>query len=254
MPKLNNLMDSKLLEEEYENIKMKLLMIRFAELEGKLLLEENKELSNNPLYLPSNRTRRTFIKRLNFHFAFYHMKQTMRFFATSYKKVAVILFILFFVLALNVEAVRVKVLNMFIRVQEEYTEIRLGQSSEPFIDSHLQINWENAYVPTRVPKGYHIEEVKNYENIKTIEYVNESDGYILFQQNSENSGMNVDTEEADEVIHTTIQGHEGLLVRKNNIVTLVWKNEDGLFLILGDSSQLRKEELVEMAKSVTIVK
>ncbi|MDU7477793.1 MAG: hypothetical protein E7L01_31305 [Paenibacillus macerans] len=70
MPKMNNPIDSKLLEEEYEKIKIKLLMIRFAELEGKMLLNENKELSNNPLYLPSEKTKLTFIMRLNRHFAF----------------------------------------------------------------------------------------------------------------------------------------------------------------------------------------
>lgn len=254
MPKMNNPMDSKLLEEEYEKIKIKLLMSRFAELEGKILLEENKELSNNPIYLPSEKTKLTFIMRLNRHFAFYYLKQTIRFFATSYKKVAVLLAVFLFAVALNVEAVRVKVLNMFIQVQEEYTEIRLGQGTQHLKDSHLQINWENAYVPTEVPEGYRIEEVKNLQNIKSIEYVNDSDGYILFQQNNENSGMNVDTEEADELSHTTIQGHDGLIVRKKNVVTLVWQNEGRLFLILGDSPQLRKEELVKMAESVTLVK
>ncbi|MEK5003243.1 MULTISPECIES: DUF4367 domain-containing protein [Paenibacillus] len=254
MPKINNPMDSKLLEEEYEKIKIKLLMIRFAELEGKMLLDENTELSNNPLYLLSEKTKLSFIMRLNRHFAFYHLKQTIRFFATSYKKVAVLLAVFLFAVALNVEAVRVKVLNMFIQVQEEYTEIRLGQGTQHLKDSHLQINWENAYVPTEVPEGYRIEEVKNLQNIKSIEYVNDSDGYILFQQNNENSGMNVDTEEADELSHTTIQGHDGLIVRKKNVVTLVWQNEGRLFLILGDSPQLRKEELVKMAESVTLVK
>ncbi|GFR38804.1 hypothetical protein PRECH8_21000 [Insulibacter thermoxylanivorax] len=43
----------RILQEQYEEITVKLLMARFAETERKRLLEENEELRKDPFYLPA---------------------------------------------------------------------------------------------------------------------------------------------------------------------------------------------------------
>lgn len=258
MSRTNKPMDQQSLQEEYEEIKIKLLMARYAELEGKMLLEENEELSKDPFYLPSESAKQTFIKRLNRYFTLLYLRKVVRsLFPISTKKVAVI-FPIFIILLLttflSVEALRTKVLNIFIQVEKEYTEIRFGEDSQQPEERHPQIEWDNAYVPTKVPKGYRIANITNNQTNKMIEYLNDDKGYILFQQNNENSGINVDTEEADEVIHTTIQGQDGLIARKNDQISVVWKDKTRLFLITGNSMSVNKEELIEMAESVTLLK
>lgn len=257
MSKRNKPMDQESLQKDYEEIKIKLLMARFAELEGKVLLEENEELGNDPFYLPSEEAKQTFLKRLNRYFTRLYMKRAAkRLFPIGYKKVAAALslFIIIFLTSFfSVEAVRIKVLNMFIQVEREYTEIRLGQDSQQYEDNHIQIDWDNAYVPTKIPKGYSITKVTNNETLKIIKYENEDKDFVLFQQNNEHSGANVDTEESDEVLHTTIQGEDGLVIRKKDLITVVWQNKTRLFVIMGKSPSVSKEELIEMAESVKLL-
>lgn len=257
MSKRNKPMDQDYLQNEYEEIKIKLLMARFAELEGKMLLEENEELGKDPFYLPSEEAKQTFVKRLNRYFKYTYLKKAaQRLFPIGYKKVVSVLsllIIIFLTSFFSVEAVRVKVLNMFIQVEREYTEIRLGQDSQQNEDYHIQIDWDNAYVPTKTPKGYSITKVTNNETLKIIKYENEDKDFILFQQNNEHSSANVDTEESDEVIHMTIQGEAGLVIRKKDLITVVWQNKTRLFLIMGKSPSVSKEELIEMAESVKLL-
>ncbi len=78
-------------------------------------------------------------------------------------------------------------------------------------------------MPLKVPDNYNIISVKNSQNIKVIEYRNFDNGYILFQQQNENGGMNVYTENADDVIFIRIQGEEALIVNKQDQITIIWK-------------------------------
>lgn len=257
MPKMNELMDQQSLQEEYEEIKIKLIMARFAELEGKMLVKENEELSKDSFFVPTEHEKKSFIRRLNLHFALFNLKRAARQFARGYVKAAaaiLLVLVMLFTAALSVEAVRIKVLNMFVQVKQEYTEIWLGRDSQQLEDSHIKVDWDNASVPTKVPKGYHAVNVTNDQIMKSIRYENDKHDYILFQQNNENSGMNVDTEDADEVIHTSIQGQDGLVIRKDGRITVVWQNKNELFMILGNSTRLNKEELIEMARSVMLLK
>lgn len=249
-------MDQQSIQEEYEEIKIKLFMTLFAQMEGRTLLEENNELRKDSFYLPSERENRSFVRRLNLHFALLHLKRATRLFTNGYPKatVTVLLFIIviLFTNVWNVEAVRIKVLNMFVQVKQEYTSIFLRQESQQLEESHIQVKWDHAYVPTKVPKGYNVVNMMDNQTVKSIEYENGDHGYILFQQNNENSGMNVDTEGADEVIHTTIHGQNGLVVGKKDLITVVWQDNTRLFLILGESKSLTKEELIKMAESVKL--
>ncbi len=257
LPKMNKLMDRHSLQEEYEEIKIKLIMARFAELEGRMLAKENEELSKDSFYMPSEQEKKSFIKRLNLHFALFYLKRAVRQFARGYSKAAaaiLLVIVMLFTAALSVEAVRVKFLNMITVVKKEYTEIWLGQDSQQLDESLIKIEWNNAYVPMKVPKGYRIINATNDKIMKSIEYKNDDHGYILFQQNNENTSMNVDTEDADEVVHTTINGQSGLVVRKKNRITVVWQDNNRLFMILKISTDLNKEELMEMAESVILLK
>nr|WP_255654578.1 DUF4367 domain-containing protein [Cohnella sp. REN36] len=250
-------MNQQALQDEYDEIKIKIILTQFAELEGKKLLEENEELNKDSFYLPSEKAKKRFIKGVNRYFLVHRIRKVARvLFQIRYPKLAVIIPVIIILLLttfFSVEALRVRILNLIIHVENEYTEIRFGEDLQEKTEPQFKIEWDNAYVPTRVPKGYKIANITEHQTMKMIEYVNDNDkGYILFQQNSDKGGMNIDTEDADEWDTTTIQGEDGLVIRENNRVTVVWQKQDQMFLIIGESSSLTKNELINMAESVKL--
>ncbi|PZM62859.1 hypothetical protein [Paenibacillus dendritiformis] len=78
MTKTNKPMDEKLLQEQYEESKIRLLMARFTEIEGNKFQEENEELRKEAFYLPSEKTKRRFVKKLNRRFVLFNLKNTFR--------------------------------------------------------------------------------------------------------------------------------------------------------------------------------
>lgn len=256
MSKKSKPMDQESLQEEYEESRIRLLMARYAEIEGEKLLKENEELSKNPFYHPSEEALQKFKKKLNRKFVFVRLKRVLLF-PISYKKVFVTitaLLLIFLTSVFTVEAVRIRVLNLFIQVQQEYTEIHVKENLEQISGDQLQIDWSQAYVPAKIPSSYHIINVSNNQNTKVIEYANDDHGYIIFQQKNEHSGINVDTEQADEVTYASIQGETALIVRKKDLITIAWEHQNLMFMIIGEATGLSKEEFIEIAESVTLLK
>jgi len=247
-------MNQQTLQEEYEDIKMKLLMVRFAELEGKMLQKENEELSKDSFYQPSKHEKKRFNRRLNLQFTFLYITKTMRsLLLINRPKVAIVVFLLLMSLiatTLSVEAWRVKVLNMFMQVKKEHTELRLEPDSQQFEENHPHLDLDHAFAPAEVPMGYLISEIKDLQNMKMIKYENDDKDYILFQQNSENISLNIDTEDADEVKDITIHGQVGLVVLKNDQITVVWHDEAQMFFIVGNLTKVSESTLIRMAESV----
>ncbi|MFA7079172.1 MAG: DUF4367 domain-containing protein [Syntrophomonas sp.] len=255
--------DENKLREEYEEALIKLAMSSFAEREGQRLMQENEALKNDPFYQPSAEADRKFKRTMNR----YYKQKTKNFMQTSYQhfnKVAIVFLISIILLAtstLAVEAVRIKVLNFFVNVQQEYTEIRLKEKSgEPsleekdIISKNVPSNWKNAYAPLAIPVGYSINNSVNNDNFKTIEYANDRNEMIIYQQFDEQVVSNIDTEKADSIEKITVQGHKGLLVNKDGKRTITWSNDAKVFLIITKASNLQDEDMIKMAESVTLIK
>lgn len=77
---------------------------------------------------------------------------------------------------------------------------------------------------------------------------------IQFQQSIGDWHINVDTEDANRVEKISIQGHEGLLVEKNGLITVVWSDQSNIFTVISDSETLKSEDTVRIAESVTLIK
>jgi len=232
-------MDENKLREEYEEALIKLAMSSFAEREGQRLMRENEELKNDPLYQPTAEAERKFKRTINRH---YYKQKTRNFLQTSYQhlnKVAIAFLITLILLAtsvLTVEAVRIKVLNFFINVQQEYTEIGLKEKSgeenleeEDMISKNVPSNWKNTYAPLDIPAGYSINNSVNEDNFKTIEYANGRNEMIIYQQFDEQVISNIDTEKADSIKEITVQGQKGLLINKDGKRTITWSNDTKVF-------------------------
>lgn len=244
--------------EEYEEALLKLAMTSYAERDGKQLIQENELLRTDPFYQPTEEAKRKFKKNIN---KYYRNQQMKNIFHLSYKvlnKVAVVFSISCIIFSLSfvtVEAVRNKVLNLFINMQEEYTELHLGsKDNRNIVGNNIYINWNNAYAPTYIPSGYSIHNLMNNKDFKAIEYTNKNEETIIFQQMGENGNTNIDTENADKVEKIKIRGHEGLLVEKDGLITVTWNTDLYIFLINAQMQNLKNEDILKMAESVTLIK
>ncbi len=250
-------MDQNAIIDEIEELKIKLAMALYAGYDGEQLQKENEALKTDPFYQPSETAKKHFKKRIGEK---YYSEKVSRFFLNSLRglnkaaAIFAIIFILFSTSVLVVGAVRVKVLNLFISMQEKYTEIRIAPNEDSLIGNNIFISWDSAYAPTKIPEGYTIQSLTNGKNFKAIEYTNKDQETIHFQQLNEDWNMNVDTEDANKTTKVSIQGQEGLLVEKNEVITVVWGNQSDVFTIISHSKTLGSKELIRMAESVNLIK
>ncbi|MEA5023271.1 hypothetical protein SDC9_11162 [bioreactor metagenome] len=148
------------------------------------------------------------------------------------------------VLAATSEAARVKILNFLIETEDEFTKIRfLPGPEKEGVPEHLG----NEYIPEYIPSGFKIVNTETYSSTKIIYYANEQGEQIEFNQyTSETMELMIDTEEA-QVGKVLIHGVEGLISEKEGFTTIVWHDQEHSFYL---ASEIEREELIKMAKSV----
>lgn len=177
-------------------------------------------------------------------------------FKTALLKVVAILVVIFIVTTVfvaNVEAIRIKVLNFMMDETEKYTSVDIKEEADVLerISRAIPPDWEGQYAPTYIPEGFRITEAKNYNDTSSIVYLNDARQMILFQKwPRENVNLRIDTEGTD-TTSININGFEGLLVEKDDIIRVMWYSDDVLFTI---SSQIDKNELIKIAESVQLAK
>lgn len=175
----------------------------------------------------------------------------------AFPKVAVFFFVAFigFTVAITtVSAFRTRVFNLIIEIKKDYTDIKLKENNEPSTSSSTSMipsNWDNEYYLSYVPHGFKISKVESQEVTKIIQYTNDKGDFIIFSQSSnENTDMMVDTENAI-TQKIDINGHEGILIQKNGLNTIVWRKDNNLFSLM---SKIDKNELIKAAESIKLKK
>jgi len=171
----------------------------------------------------------------------------------AFNRVAIALLIMLVVLGVtvvSVEAVRVRVLNFFMDIQQEYTSFQLKDSSGVAEGGDTIADWRQAYVPTYIPEGFEVSDVFEGKLSKDIEFKNAQGSLINYMELSESTKTAVDTENADLFETITINGHEGALVVKNSLVTVIWAMNDRIFIIQG---KIDRDMAVKMAEGVKYI-
>ncbi len=152
------------------------------------------------------------------------------------------------ILAVGVEAFRLKLFNFMIKVQEQYTSVKM-EDYNPLPNDPLNSlqNYEDAYIPTYVPKGFSIINAIVQDEIKVIVYTNSIGEEIIFNQYDDiNTDLRIDTQIArtDRIF---VNGVEGIFIEKDDMYTLVWHNNESIFTL---TAKVDKNELIKMAESV----
>jgi hypothetical protein len=128
---------------------------------------------------------------------------------------AAVLLVVFLVCIATVDAFRLEVLNLLIRIEPKYTLIRLEDGPAAA--------WDDP-VPTYVPQGYEVTDITDDDHYKMIVYsdIDGGDGFIIFHDYDKDNQVAIDTENADYIRTVTISGEEATVAVKDNITNLVW--------------------------------
>lgn len=166
-------------------------------------------------------------------------------------KVAIFLLILlgsFTIVVASVQALRVKALNIVLNIQNQYTSIQTKDENDgqrKKVDEQILQDW-SGYVPNYIPQGFKVVKTEKRDKIEAIYYINEQGQSIEFTQYlSSNTDLRIDTENAT-VQNILIHNSDTLIIEKQGLVSIVWK-EDSLFSLIGEAD---KSELIKMAESI----
>jgi len=239
--------------EEYEDSLFKLAMYDLAAEEGKLLLEENKKLKNDPDFQPSEAAYQKFAEQLDIHLKkkeAYITRQNKPKLLSKFAIVASIAVILLFTTVASVEAVRLKVLNFLVDVRQEYTSFSLKESENNSYSETPAVNWSKSYVPTYIPDGYEVSSTTYNEQVKKIIFKDQEGSLIIYTLLNEATNPGVDTENASLLKTININGHEGTLIIKNSIVTIVWVIDGNLFVLQTETSE---DTAIKIAEGVEYI-
>ncbi len=249
MPNNSQEQIQKKLYEEYEDSLFKLIMHNAATKEGQIFLEEKAKLKNDPEFQPSPAEVRKFNQQLDTHLKRQQVYARKQRILNTINKAAVAMVIMLVVLGsavMTVEAVRIRVLNFVMNIEPEYTSFALEDSDK---GESTIIDWYKAYAPTFIPAGYEVSGVSTDQYAKSIEFKNKQGLLITYMELSEGSKPQLDTENAS-IETININGHEGKLIKKDSLVTLIWSMNDHMYIIRG---QMKEETAVKIAEGVKYI-
>ena len=168
------------------------------------------------------------------------------------KRAAVLILITIFstaCLALNVEAVRVKVLNTLIEINERYSEVKVVEGdpagSADYLDQ-IPASWGSFYYPAFIPEGFDFDSTLGSGRLKILTFVNALNEEIVFMQSEINTDFLLDTE-GSTTTKVDINGNVGLLIEENEKLILFWYNQEFSFCL---ESHTDKSTIIKIAQSV----
>jgi hypothetical protein len=230
-------------------------MHELAEHEGELYLKESKALRDSREAGPSPEALEKFSKRLDAELKKQRAKTRQLYFPKAMNVAAVAMLaviIVFFAAMTTVQAFRTRVMNLWLDVRPEYTSFRLRGSTDAN-DSSIVVNWTNAYVPTYIPEGFIVSTWSYSKAYKRITFENSQDrtSFTLYLELDESDNPVIDTEDASRFEPILINGKDGMLVVKNDVVTIVWEMDSLLFVLQARTSV---DMAIRIAEGVRYIK
>lgn len=161
-------------------------------------------------------------------------------------KIAAAIFIVLLVSSFtvyNVEALRVKFIDMFIDTKDIVTDIVIGENDT----STNGIDVGDMSVPKYIPKGYKLYSSDITPNIISLIYKSDKDNYINVCRLGAGPNVGIDTEDAD-YGYTTINSYEAFYSIKNGHSTILFTTDDYAYQVLGTISFEEAKKIAESIK------
>lgn len=145
-------------------------------------------------------------------------------------------------------AVRSKAMELLIRMTDEYARITLEESADG--EFFVPADWQGEYYPAYIPEDFVFEECGGVEECAYSGYVNQDGDLIDFSENTSDTVLHVNTEDA-EIIYTTVHDQPAMASIKDGNVVMVWAEFNKYFCIVfhGDL-----DTTLQIARSVVRIK
>ena len=143
----------------------------------------------------------------------------------------------------SVDAFRVRLFNTIIKNTEKYLDIEVNEESQT---NNIEQNIDGFYELEYIPNGFELNYLEDLGDTKIVNYINNKNEEILFNQSPNGTNFQLDSEDA-EVKEVDIMGNEGLILKKEGRTTLFWNNDEYSFYLL---STIDEKELISMAKKL----
>ena len=148
------------------------------------------------------------------------------------------------VVTLSVDGFREKFTSFFTNfTSEEYAGVKVGEEDDLFM------SYKGQFVPSVIPEGYEVESVVSDGNKNEIVLKNNNENMIVLREQSSGLKTNFDTEGASVVKDFTVNGLNGIYVKKENIqevalcsdtVMIVLSTDDASFDMMGFAGLIEK--------------
>ena len=246
--------DDQKLRAEYQKVLISKAMREIRDEEADSLLENSPEDQRYLEFLETSREKR--MKKMMRRLRWISLKKqfftvaprTMRFAVAALGILCIGLTTAF----ASSETFRVRVFSMFAEDHGQYTAIGLREDEQNAFD--VPNGWEGMYYPSYIPAEFEIESVDSSFGREFSVYMrnkNNSDVRLIFEEMSENSEMNVDTENA-KVYYTEIHGNTALVSVKTGVTIVTWNEQNRMFSVIIDGEA--EKDALKVAKSVTRIK
>lgn len=232
--------------EQYEDALFTLLMDDFAASEGAKALEENERLKTEAeiVPLPVQQRCMKFINR-------YYNKQNLRAMGrTAYKflnKVAMVTLVAVVSFSTAFAAsptFRANTLNMVIEVFNDHTEFRFETSNDK------EKNLENMQITCGwLPTDWEFISENGDRANKWREYETSNGTAEIYVCEAENSGIGLDTENA-ETCMIKIKQNDAMMIVKGTTIQLAWENEGVFWIIYGEN--VSQDDLIRIAENISL--
>lgn len=151
--------------------------------------------------------------------------------------------------AATVPSVRIVLMQMLYKIEEEYTEVSFQPDEEASFD--VPSEWGGDYFMSYIPSDYQFECCSEMSDIEQeIIYVTVDGKILRFCESLLDTEINVDTEEYS-VSTIQINGMRGILAKTDEVTKIVWASVDRCFILNINSSP---EEAVVIAEKVVRIK
>ena len=151
----------------------------------------------------------------------------------------------------SVQTVRVRVLELLINIENEYTELSLQENPDSSFD--VPPEWDGNYYPSKIPKGFVVTQIESMFENSFVSYVLEDDKStkITFFEQGEDTYANLDTEDAS-ISTKLVKGSPALVAIKGNRVSIAWATDNVYFVLIFQGLQVN--EAMAVADSVVRIR
>lgn len=157
--------------------------------------------------------------------------------------VAVIIMTIVLGSVIGVDAVRVKIMNFILEIEDNGTDFRFSSQDSSYND--IGINRKNAIKLHYIPEGFKLVKSNYSDNECSIEYKND-ESYFLVSKSSIPDMHSIDTENA-KTKYVDINGKKAFLSKKDSVIIIFWTDENFLYNIYGNISE---ECIMNIAKNI----